>query len=193
MTFVLKMIYVANLESLHYSANSDLVELGEPREGEEDEELEEPAEEDADELPPDDEELSEEEPGGGPGGGESETGVAEAGGAPARGTGESPAVGPVPLTTAAGASRAQGEARDPADPDADGVAGGADNCPGLYNPDQADRDGDRQGDACDADADGDGVYDDVDCAPADPGAGRPASRVEPHLRLHRRPDEVLVW
>ncbi len=45
---------------------------------------------------------------------------------------------------------------------------GCDNCPGLYNPDQADCDGDGQGDACDPDdADGDGVTDQCDnCASA---------------------------
>jgi hypothetical protein len=49
-------------------------------------------------------------------------------------------------------------------PDADGdeVIDSADNCPQVYNPSQADADGDRAGDACDdtprgADADGDGV------------------------------------
>jgi cytosine/adenosine deaminase-related metal-dependent hydrolase len=47
---------------------------------------------------------------------------------------------------------------DPNDRDADGVPdGGGDNCPGLFNPDQADTDGDGRGDACDA------------CAEANPG------------------------
>jgi len=48
------------------------------------------------------------------------------------------------------------------DADADGIADAYDNCPGTYNPDQADADGDGVGDACgcgspasDADADGD--------------------------------------
>ncbi len=35
------------------------------------------------------------------------------------------------------------------DGDGDGVWDDADNCPGVPNPDQADRDGDHQGDACD--------------------------------------------
>ncbi len=35
------------------------------------------------------------------------------------------------------------------DADGDGVRDDSDNCPGVPNPDQADRDGDHQGDACD--------------------------------------------
>lgn len=35
------------------------------------------------------------------------------------------------------------------DGDGDGVWNDTDNCPGMPNPDQADRDGDHQGDACD--------------------------------------------
>jgi len=37
------------------------------------------------------------------------------------------------------------------------VANAGDNCPHLANPDQADLDADGQGDACDADIDGDGI------------------------------------
>jgi hypothetical protein len=37
-----------------------------------------------------------------------------------------------------------------------------DNCPTVFNPDQANQDNDDHGDACDADADGDGVADAVD-------------------------------
>ena len=37
-----------------------------------------------------------------------------------------------------------------ADHDGDGIASGSDNCPHVPNPDQADADGDRVGDACDA-------------------------------------------
>jgi len=46
------------------------------------------------------------------------------------------------------------------DPDADGVDGSCDNC-SSFNPDQADVDGDGEGDACD-DTDGDGIPDDGD-------------------------------
>jgi hypothetical protein len=191
-TFVMKMIYVANLESFYFSANSDLVELGEPEEGEEDEDPEEPPEEDAEEPSPDDGEPSDEESGAGPDGEEPAARAREAGGAEG-GTGGPASSGAVPLGSVAGASGAPGEPRDPADPDADGFAGDDDNCPGLHNADQADRDGDHRGDACDPDADGDGVDDDVDCDPADPRAGRPAARVEPRLRLHGQPDELLVW
>lgn len=44
------------------------------------------------------------------------------------------------------------------DADSDGVGLALDNCPGDSNPTQSDLDSDGAGDACDADADGDGVY-----------------------------------
>jgi Domain of unknown function (DUF4394)/Bacterial TSP3 repeat/Thrombospondin type 3 repeat len=48
------------------------------------------------------------------------------------------------------------------DLDADGVRAGADNCDTVANTDQADLDGDGQGDACDSDQDGDGLSDAVE-------------------------------
>ena len=51
------------------------------------------------------------------------------------------------------------------DGDGDGFADSEDNCPGTSNPDQADADGDGQGDACDVDDDGDGVPDTSDNCP----------------------------
>jgi len=44
-----------------------------------------------------------------------------------------------------------------------------DNCPNVFNPDQGDWDEDRQGNACDADDDNDGIPDTVDAAPLDAG------------------------
>ena len=43
------------------------------------------------------------------------------------------------------------------DGDGDGTPDAKDNCPAIANPDQANHDGDTQGDACDADADNDGL------------------------------------
>ncbi len=51
------------------------------------------------------------------------------------------------------------------DHDNDGVPDAQDNCPGTYNPDQADFDGDGLGDACDPDDDNDGVPDTEDNCP----------------------------
>ncbi len=48
------------------------------------------------------------------------------------------------------------------DADVDGVADASDNCPATANPNQADNDGDAQGDVCDADDDNDGVTDSSD-------------------------------
>lgn len=52
----------------------------------------------------------------------------------------------------------------PIDGDGDSVCDARDNCPGDSNPDQADLDGDRAGDACDIDADADGFEDAVERA-----------------------------
>ncbi|HEX2060622.1 MAG TPA: PA domain-containing protein [Thermoanaerobaculia bacterium] len=51
------------------------------------------------------------------------------------------------------------------DADVDLVEDGDDNCPNTANPDQANYDGDAQGDACDADDDNDGVPDANDANP----------------------------
>lgn len=64
--------------------------------------------------------------------------------------------------------------QEAADTDFDGVVDGSDNCPDVFNPDQADTDGNGVGDACEppppADADGDGVPDDTDNCPTTPNA-----------------------
>ncbi len=49
--------------------------------------------------------------------------------------------------------------------DGDGVSDSGDNCPTLSNPDQADLDGDRIGNACDSDDDNDAVPDSQDACP----------------------------
>jgi len=57
------------------------------------------------------------------------------------------------------------------DADGDGITDNQDNCPYVYNPDQADSDGDGVGDACEdedpyvSDSDADGVPDDQDNCP----------------------------
>ncbi len=53
-----------------------------------------------------------------------------------------------------------------ADLDQDGLVNAKDNCPDLYNPNQADMDQDSLGDTCDPDDDGDLVFDAVDNCPA---------------------------
>ncbi|HET7505419.1 MAG TPA: OmpA family protein [Kofleriaceae bacterium] len=54
-----------------------------------------------------------------------------------------------------------GDVDRPGDADGDGVPDGVDDCPSVANPDQADRDRDGIGDACDDDQDGDGLADGV--------------------------------
>jgi hypothetical protein len=61
---------------------------------------------------------------------------------------------------------------EPLDIDGDDVIGEDDNCPDDYNPDQADLDGDGQGDVCDLDDDGDGIPDDVDNCPTSDNGGQ---------------------
>ncbi len=87
------------------------------------------------------------------------------------GTGESVAID-APVAAVDGAPDAAND-----DLDGDGVLNDVDNCPTVYNPDQADEDGDHLGDVCDpcppsndnTDTDGDGVADDCDPNPNTPG------------------------
>lgn len=53
----------------------------------------------------------------------------------------------------------------PSDADIDTIPDASDNCPSVPNRDQRNTDGDAQGDACDADDDGDGVLDAADACP----------------------------
>ena len=59
-----------------------------------------------------------------------------------------------------------------ADTDGDNVPDAVDNCPALANADQANADGDGQGDTCDPDDDNDGRADGADNCPALPNAGQ---------------------
>jgi hypothetical protein len=54
-----------------------------------------------------------------------------------------------------------------ADTDSDGIPDSSDNCPSVFNTDQADNDSDDIGDVCDDDDDNDTVLDDVDNCPID--------------------------
>jgi hypothetical protein len=50
------------------------------------------------------------------------------------------------------------------DADGDGVPDASDNCPHAHNPGQQNMDGDRLGNACDSDGDGDGIPDQDNCS-----------------------------
>lgn len=56
------------------------------------------------------------------------------------------------------------------DSDADGALDRTDNCVSTPNPDQADNEGDGQGDVCDPDDDNDGIPDETDSFPFEPAA-----------------------
>ena len=56
-------------------------------------------------------------------------------------------------------------ARMSADADADGITDNRDNCQQIYNPSQANFDGDLQGDICDSDDDAEGIPDSADSCP----------------------------
>ena len=58
--------------------------------------------------------------------------------------------------------RGSSSANPAPDADLDGVPDGSDNCPGIPNADQADNDGDGQGDVCDPDDDDDTLLDVVE-------------------------------
>lgn len=82
----------------------------------------------------------------------------------------------------------------PYDIDGDGVLQLADNCPLIANADQLDSNSDGRGDVCADDWDGDLQADNIDCAPADRTAGRPAA-AGPVLLTHDRPLGItqLTW
>ena len=179
----LKVVYAGGLESVYFSANSARIAL-EPGDDEGEDE------ESGDESPDD-------------GGGEARDGEESDGtdreAGRERSAPESERRRPGSSREAEGGPSgslplgAAAAARTPADLDGDGRANGADNCPGLANADQVDADEDGRGDACDPDADGDGVPDDGDCAPGDPAGGQPLTPRGDRLRLDGAAATRLDW
>ncbi|GEM_PF-6428791 len=90
-----------------------------------------------------------------------------------------------PIATLPGVSYQCVCGSDARDHDYDRVPDNIDNCPDVSNPDQADRDGNDIGDACD-DGDDDGVVDLLDNCPADPN---PEEDVSPYQELVSAPCE----
>jgi hypothetical protein len=76
------------------------------------------------------------------------------------------------------------------------VVDGADNCALVANPDQANNDGDAQGDACDADDDNDGVADASDACPtqaastANGCAATPGDNESPQTTIDKGPKKT---
>jgi hypothetical protein len=175
-TFVIKLVYVGNLESVYFSANSSVVDL----DGEDDDDEEDDSEDD---LDPDEDPDSLDPDSDARGPGDPTGTAAVSGSATAGGAGTSPPGG-VQGSTGGGGGL---------DPDADGIPGDQDNCAGLWNPEQKDHDADGEGDACDGDSDGDAIPDDLDCNARDPQAGLEALPPPSSLEVGTRPGHLFTW
>jgi hypothetical protein len=79
---------------------------------------------------------------------------------------------PRPIGAACDIGAFEGESSGAPDGDGDGFPDASDNCPSLANANQANVDGDAQGDACDSDDDGDGLADGSDNCPVNANAAQ---------------------